>query len=67
MRVKGIPALAYIDDSCLANVQSTHGQSARSQWLAAAEAIHVAMLVSFVHFVRFFFFFFRNESPAEIW
>ena len=30
LRAKAIPALAYIDDSWLANVQSTHGQSARS-------------------------------------
>lgn len=48
LRSKGIPALAYIDDSWLANVQSTHGQPARQQWLAAAEAIHVAMLVSWM-------------------
>ena len=53
MRAKGIPALAYIDDSWLANLQSTHGQPARSQWLAAAEAIHAAMLVSWMcgHFL----------------
>ena len=48
LRAKGIPALAYIDDSWLANVQSTHGQPERAQWLAAAEAIHVAMLVSWM-------------------
>ena len=32
----------------LGNVNSTYGQSERDQWLAAAEAIHVAMLVSFL-------------------
>ena len=48
MRVKGIPALACIDDSWVANVQNTHGQSALLQWLAAAEAIHVAKLVSWM-------------------
>ena len=48
MRSKGLPALAHIDHAWLANVRSTHGQPARQQWLAAAEAIHVAMLVSWM-------------------
>lgn len=45
---KRIPALAYLDDSWLSNFQATHRNSARDQWLAAVEAIHVAMLVPFV-------------------
>ena len=44
---RGIPALADLCDSCMGKIQVTHGQSAPKQWLAAAEAIHVAMLVSF--------------------
>ena len=48
LRSKGIPAVAYLDDSWLGNVNSTYRQSEREQWLAAAEAIHVDMLVSFV-------------------
>lgn len=47
LRSKGIPTLADLDDSWLGNFPSTHGQPEREQWLAAAEAIHVAMLVSF--------------------
>ena len=47
LRSRGIPALAYLDDSWLGNFQSTYGQPEREQWLAAADAIHLAMLVSF--------------------
>ena len=47
LRLKGIPALAYLDDSWLSNFQSIHGEPARQQWLGAAEAVYVAMLVSF--------------------
>lgn len=47
LRSKGNPALSYIDDSWLANPRFTHGEEPRVQWLAAAEAIHVAVLVSF--------------------
>lgn len=48
LRSHGIPALAYLDDSWYSNFLSTHGLAARVQWLAAAEATHVAMLVSFM-------------------
>lgn len=48
IRSKAILALAYLDDSWLGNFQSTHGQPEREQWLAVAEASHVAMLVSFL-------------------
>ena len=44
---KGIPALADLCDSCMGKIQVTHGQSAPKQWLVAAEAIYVAMLVLF--------------------
>lgn len=47
LRSKGIPALAYLDDSLLCNYRATHGKAPRVQWLAAAEATFVAMLVSF--------------------
>ena len=47
-RSKGIPAVAYIADSWSASVRGTHEQLPRRQWLAAAEAIHVAMLVSWM-------------------
>ena len=46
LRSKGIPALAYLDDSWVSNVQASHGLAAREQWLVAGEATHVAMLVS---------------------
>ena len=48
LRAKGIPALAYLDDSWLSNFRASHGRAAREQWLAAGEATHVAMLVSFL-------------------
>ena len=48
IRSKGIPALAYLDDSWLSNHVATQGLPARDQWLAAGEATHVAMLVSFM-------------------
>lgn len=47
LRSKGVPALAYLDDSLLCNYRLTHGKAPRVQWLAAAEATFVAMLVSF--------------------
>ena len=48
LRPKGIPALAYLDDSWLGNFNSTYGRPERKQCLAAAEAIHVAMLLPFL-------------------
>eukprot|EP00903_Cladosiphon_okamuranus_P006868 g6689.t1 len=48
-RAKGIPALAYLDDSLSCNFRATHGMLPRTQWLAAAEATSVAMLVSFFY------------------
>ena len=45
---KGTPAIAYLDDSWLGNFNFTYGRSEREQWLAAAEATHVAILVSFL-------------------
>ena len=48
LRSKGIPALAYLDDSWLSNFLTSHGQTAREQCLAEGEATHVAMLVSFL-------------------
>lgn len=47
LRSKGIPALACLDDSLLCNFRATHGDLSRTQWLAAAEATYVAVLVSF--------------------
>ena len=47
LRSKGIPALAYLDDSWVSNSQASPGLAAREQWLPAGEATHVAMLVSF--------------------
>lgn len=46
LRSKWIPALAYLDDSWLGSIGTTHGQPARQQWLAAAKAMHIAMLLS---------------------
>ena len=46
LRLKGISALACLDDSWVSNVQASHGLAAREQWLVAGEATHVAMLVS---------------------
>ena len=48
LRSKGIPALAYLDNSWVSNFQAFHGLAAREQWLAAGKATHVAMLVSFL-------------------
>ena len=48
LRSKGIPALAYLDDSWLSNFRVSHGREVRAQWLAAGEATHVAKLVSFL-------------------
>ena len=48
LRSNGIPALAYFDDSWVSNFQTSHGLAAREQWLAAGEATHVEMLVSFL-------------------
>ena len=39
---------SYIGDSWLANFRSTYEQTDRQQWLTAAQAIHTAMLVSFM-------------------
>lgn len=47
-RSKGVPNLAYLDDTWRCNFLATHGLPARDQWLAAAEATYVAMLVSFL-------------------
>lgn len=47
LRSKGVPALVYLDDSLLCNFRVTHGKAPRVQWLAAAEATFVAMLVAF--------------------
>ena len=47
IRSLGIPALAYLDDSFLANFRATHGKAAREQWLASGHATYLAMLVSF--------------------
>lgn len=52
LRSLGIAALAYLDDSFLANFTATHGLGDREQWLAACEATHIAMLVA--HFCGFF-------------
>ena len=46
LRSKGIPALAYLDDSWISNFQVSNGLTPREQWLAAGEATHVATLVS---------------------
>ena len=48
LRSSGIPSLAYLDDSWLSNFRASHGLAACEQWLAAGEATHVAMLVSFL-------------------
>lgn len=47
LRSHGIGSLTNLDDSFLTNDVSTHGGSPRLQWLAAAEATCVAMLVSY--------------------
>lgn len=47
LRSLGIPALAYLDDSFLTNLECTQGQPAREQWLAACEATHISVLVSY--------------------
>ena len=38
----------HLDDSWLSDFWASHGLPAREQWLAAVEATHVAMLVSFL-------------------
>ena len=43
---RGIPALAYLDESFLANYLRTHGLAPPEQWLAACEATQLSMLVS---------------------
>ena len=48
LRSHEIPVLAYIDGAWYANVSSTFGHSDETQWLSAAEAIHVGMLVSYL-------------------
>lgn len=48
IRSKGIPALTHHDDSLLSNLHASQGKAAREQWLAAGDATHVAMLVSFL-------------------
>ena len=48
LRLKGTSALAYLDDSRVSNFQASNGLAAREQWLAAGDATHVAMLVSFL-------------------
>lgn len=47
LRSRGISALAYLDDSFLANFLATHGGREREQWLAPCEATHIAILVSY--------------------
>ena len=47
-RSTGVPALAYLDDSLLFNFRATYGAVPRVQWLAAAEATFVVMLVAFL-------------------
>lgn len=47
MGSKCTPAMAYLDDLFLCNVRDTHGAPPREQWLAAAEATRIAMLVSY--------------------
>ena len=48
VRSRGIPCLAYIDDAWYANFAATFGASRRVQWLAAAEALHLGVIVSFL-------------------
>ena len=48
LRSKGIPVLAYIDDAWYANFVDTFGASDDIQWKAAAEALHIGVLVSFL-------------------
>lgn len=48
LRSLGIPALAYLDDSFLCNYAATYGGGDRAQWLAACQATHIAILVSFL-------------------
>ena len=47
LRSRGIPVLVYIDDAWYGNFVSTFGRTDKEQWLSAAEALHVGMLVSF--------------------
>lgn len=48
MRSRGVPVLAYIDDAWYANPTSTFGCSGEVQRFAAAEVIHLGMIVSFL-------------------
>ena len=59
LRSKGIPALAYLYDSWMGNFQAT--RNPHGKWLAAADAIHLAMLVSFMHG----YFLVSQEMPPE--
>ena len=46
LQSRGIPVLAYVDHAWYGNF-STFGRSDKVQWLSAAEALHVGMLVSY--------------------
>lgn len=48
LRSKGIPVLAYIDDAWYANPVATFGAPDHIQWRAAANALHLGILVSFL-------------------
>ena len=48
IRSRGIPCLAYIDDAWYANFAATFGASRKMQWLAAAEVLHLGVIVSFL-------------------
>ena len=47
LRSRGIPVLAYIGDAWYDNFVSTFGRTGKGQWLSAAEALYVGILVSF--------------------
>lgn len=47
LRSRGVPALAYLDDTLNRNFQATHAKAPQLQWLVTAEATHLAMLVAF--------------------
>lgn len=47
-RSRGILALAHLDNSWLSKFQTTHGKPERDQLFEVAEAIHVAIVVSFM-------------------
>lgn len=48
LRSRGIPVLAYIDDTRHAHFASTLGGFDEVQWRAAAEALHIGILVSYI-------------------